>query len=80
MKIKEAKKILEDLVKEYKEENDFVGKELIDAIEILLNELQLKDKVINLIAGNLTTDYHDISWVEEYYYKMAKEIDTKKQL
>ena len=51
--------------------------ELINEVTIKDSEIELKDKVINLMAGNLTTDYHDISWVEDYYYNMAQEILEK---
>lgn len=36
MNNEEARKILEDLVKEYKEEKEFVGQDIIQAIEIIL--------------------------------------------
>lgn len=47
-------------------------------IKEVLNELDKKDKVIDLMANSLTTDYHDKEWVREYFYKLAEEILTKK--
>lgn len=38
MNNEEARKILEELVKEYKEEKEFVGKEIIDAIDTILRK------------------------------------------
>ena len=50
-----------------------------NAIETVLNELYKRDKVIDLMANSLTTDYHDTEWVKEYFYKLAEEILTKKK-
>ena len=47
-------------------------------IKEVLNELDKKDKVIHFMANSLTTDYHDIEWVEEYFYKLVEgSIDKK---
>ena len=43
----ESIKLLKNLVEEYKEEKEFVGKELIEAIECLLNELEKNTETIN---------------------------------
>lgn len=87
MNIEEAIKILKKAKEPYYTEvvgskwikgyTTILGTEVDKAIDIILNELDKKDKVINLMAGNLTTDYHDISWVEDYYYNMAQEILEK---
>ena len=51
--------------------------ELINEVTIKDSEIELKDKVINLMAGRLTTEYHDVDFVEEFFYKMANEILEK---
>lgn len=47
--------------------------ELINEVTIKDSEIEIKDKVINLMAGRLTTEYHDVDFVEKFFYRMAKE-------
>ena len=46
--------------------------ELINEVTIKDSELELKDQVIWFMANRLTTEYHDIDWVTNYYYEEAK--------
>ena len=46
--------------------------ELINEVTIKDSKLELKDQVIWFIANRLTTEYHDIDWVTNYYYEEAK--------
>lgn len=53
--------------------------ELINEVTIKDSKLELKDQVIWFMANMLTTEYHDIDWVTNYYYEEAKKIFRKKQ-
>ena len=44
------------------------------AIEVVLNALEEKDKIIDLMSEQLTTPIHSKEWVKEYYKKVAKEL------
>lgn len=46
--------------------------DLINEVTIKDSELELKDQVIWFMANRLTTEYHDIDWVTNYYYEEAK--------
>lgn len=46
--------------------------ELINKVTIKDSKLELKDQVIWFMANRLTTEYHDIDWVTNYYYEEAK--------
>lgn len=46
--------------------------ELINEVTIKDSKLELKDQVIWFMANRLTTEYHDIDWVTNYYYEEAK--------
>ena len=46
--------------------------ELINEVTIKDSESELKDQVIWFMANRLTTEYHDIDWVTNYYYEEAK--------
>ena len=45
---------------------------LINEVTIKDSKLELKDQVIWFMANRLTTEYHDIDWVPNYYYEEAK--------
>lgn len=80
MNIEEAKKTIQELLNSNEPICEYMLKhQEIEAMQKLLNELDKKDKVIHFMANSLTTDYHDIEWVEEYFYKLAEEILTKKK-
>lgn len=53
--------------------------ELINEVTIKDSKLELKDQVIWFMANRLTTEYHDIDWVTNYYYEEAKNYLEKKQ-
>ena len=44
------------------------------AIEVVLNALEEKDKIIDLMSEQLTTPIHSKEWVKEYYKKITKEL------
>ena len=44
------------------------------AIEKVLTMLKEKDKIIDLMAEQLTTPIHSKEWVKEYYKKITKEL------
>lgn len=46
--------------------------DLINEVTIKDSKLELKDQVIWFMANRLTTEYHDIDWVTNYYYEEAK--------
>ena len=46
--------------------------ELINEVTIKDSKLELKDQVIWFMANRLTTEYHDIDWITNYYYEEAK--------
>lgn len=46
--------------------------ELINEVTIKDSKLELKDQVIWFMANRLTTEYHDIDWVTNYYYEETK--------
>ena len=46
--------------------------DLINEVTIKDSELELKDQVIWFMANRLTTEYHDIDWITNYYYEEAK--------
>lgn len=58
--------------------NERVDK-LINEVTIKDSKLELKDQVIWFMANRLTTEYHDIDWVTNYYYEEAKNYLEKKQ-
>lgn len=43
------------------------------AIEVVLNALEEKDKIIDLMSEQLTTPIHSKEWVKEYYERKVKE-------
>lgn len=80
MNIEEAKKTIQELLNSNEPICEYMLKhQEIEAMQKLLNELDKKDKVMDLMANSLTTDYHDTEWVKEYFYKLAEEILTKKK-
>ena len=44
-----------------------------EAIQIILSELDKKDKIINLMAEQLTTPVHSKKWVIEYFTNKVEE-------
>lgn len=81
----ESIKLLKNLVEEYKEEKEFVGKELIEAIECLLNELEKNTETINNLINEVTIKDECFEpnklcgdCIKEYFYKLVEgNIDKK---
>ena len=48
-----------------------------DAIETVLPMLEEKDKIIDLMAEQLTTPIHGKEWIKKYYENKAKELLNK---
>ena len=83
----EAKRLLEAIMK-IADERDKLKKELnkkdkqIEKYQNMLvtndmlhiKESQEKDKIIDLMAEQLTTPIHSKDWVKEYYKKITKEL------
>lgn len=53
--------------------NGFSMAENDEAIQIILSELDKKDKIINLMAEQLTTPVHSKKWVIEYFTNKVEE-------
>lgn len=51
--------------------------EMKDAIGTVLSMLEEKDKIIDLMAEQLTTPIHDKEWIKKYYENKAKELLNK---
>ena len=47
------------------------------AIETVLSMLEEKDKIIDLMAEQLTTPIHSKEWIKKYYENKAKELLNK---
>ncbi len=70
MDIEEAK---EQLLKHKKEiDAKFISARYSKAIEVVLSELDKKDKIIDLMAEQLTTPVHNKKWVIDYFEKKAE--------
>lgn len=76
----EAKKLFEAIMK-IADERDKIEQEYDRDTHILQNQLDLanakkieKDKIIDLMAEQLTTPIHSKEWVKEYYKRRTKEI------
>lgn len=54
--------------------------DLINEVTIKDSKLELKDQVIWFMANRLTTEYHDIDWVTNYYYEEAKNYLEKSKI
>ena len=56
----------------------------IQAIKGLLKLLKIaidnRDKIINKMASQMTTDYHDIEWVKKYYVAEVNNDILRKKL
>ena len=68
--------------KEYLEQcnfSDLVNEVRLDnkSIEKVLSMLKEKDKIIDLMAEQLTTPIHDKEWIKKYYENKAKELLNK---
>ena len=78
--MKEAEKVLEELIGSKPERLTGEAKRLFEAImkiaderDELLKERQLKNKVIELMAEHLTTPIHSKKDVIDYFENLAKE-------
>lgn len=76
----EAKRLFEAIMK-IADERDKIKQEYDRDTHILQNQLDLanakkieKDKIIDLMAEQLTTPIHSKEWVKEYYKRRTKEI------
>ena len=76
----EAKRLFEAIMK-IADERDKIKQEYDRDTHILQNQLDLanaknieKDKIIDLMAEQLTTPIHSKEWVKEYYKKITKEL------
>jgi hypothetical protein len=49
-------------------------KEVLNLIQTQQAETEKKDKIIDLMAEQLTTPIHSKEWVKEYYKKITKEL------
>lgn len=69
-----AKRLFEAimLIADERDKADERVDELINEVTIKDTEIELKDQVIWFMANRLTTEYHDIDWVTNYYYEEAK--------
>lgn len=71
MDIEEAKK---QLLKHKKEiDEKYISARYSKAIEVVLSELEKKDKIINLMAEQLTTPVHSKKWVIDYFTNKVEE-------
>lgn len=71
MDIEEAKK---QLLKHKKEiDEKYISARYSKAIEVVLSELDKKDKIINLMAEQLITPVHSKKWVIEYFTNKVEE-------
>lgn len=63
---------LEKITRELK--NDILArKTILNLIETQKAEIEKKDKIISLMAENLTTPINGKEWIIEYYSKLAEE-------
>lgn len=76
----EAKRLFEAIMK-IADERDKIKQKYDRDTHILQNQLDLanaknieKDKIIDLMAEQLTTPIHSKEWVKEYYKRRTKEI------
>ena len=53
---------------------DYKNKGKTDDIQVVLDLLKEKDKIIDLMSEQLTTPIHSKEWVKEYYKRRTKEI------
>ncbi len=63
-------------IKRLENMNKFQSKDIKEAVDYtfeLNKEIELKDKIIDLMSEQLTTPIHDKNWVKEYYEKKVKE-------
>ena len=71
MDIEEAK---EQLLKHKKEiDEKYISARYSKAIEVVLSELDKKDKIINLMAEQLATPVHSKKWVIDYFTNKVEE-------
>lgn len=65
-----------DALKEHKKliDKKYLKARNSKAIEVVLNAIKEKDKIIDLMSEQLTTPIHSKEWVKEYYKKITKEL------
>lgn len=65
-----------DALKEHKKliDKKYLKARNSKAIEVVLNAIKEKDKIIDLMSEQLTTPIHSKEWVKEYYKRRTKEI------
>ena len=65
-----------DALKEHKKliDKKYLKAKNSKAIEVVLNALKGKDKIIDLMAEQLTTPIHSKERVKEYYKNITKEL------
>ena len=64
-------------IKRLENMNKFQSKDIKEAVDYtfeLNKEIELKDKIIDLMSEQLTTPIHSKEWVKEYYERKAKEV------
>lgn len=78
MNIEEARDRIKDIIHtcnigiaEYGDYDELFKKDK-EALEIALEELAKKDKVIDMMADKLTTEYHNKEWIKKYFYKQLE--------
>lgn len=77
----QAQKVLDELQGIRPEKLNGEAKRLFEAImkiaderDNLKEEVEQKDKIIDLMSEQLTTPIHSKEWVKEYYERKAKEV------
>jgi len=65
-----------DALKEHKKliDKKYLKARNSKAIEVVLNAIKEKDKIIDLMSEQLTTPICSKEWVKEYYKRRTKEI------
>lgn len=66
-----------DALKEHKKliDKKYLKARNSKAIEVVLNAIKEKDKIIDLMSEQLTTPIHDKRWAKEYFERKAKEVE-----
>ena len=60
------------VLEKYINGKDTMKEQLVRAIENLLKEIQVKDKIIDLMSEHLTSPIHDKESVKAYFEREAK--------
>ncbi len=64
-------------IKQLENMNEFQSKDIKETVDYtfeLNKEIELKDKIIDLMSEQLTTPIDNKEWVKEYYKRRTKEI------